>query len=104
MHTTTSTFSHSADWRNDALQINTSNRIAVTKNANDANDTYWYPPVRLMLQANKPIAPNTYFRRSIYSPKYVHRFEAKKKRKKKTPTKITHQKSIDVMLKFKWIQ
>lgn len=59
-HTTTSTFSHSDDWRKLALQMSTSNRMAVTKNANDANDTYWYPPVRLMLQANKPIAPNVY--------------------------------------------
>lgn len=40
MHMTASILIHNADWRK-VVQIKMINNIAVTKNANDANDTYW---------------------------------------------------------------
>lgn len=78
MHTTTSTFNHNDDWRKLALQMSTSNRMAVTKNANDANDTYWLPPERDMLTANKPIAPSVYLMKEIYQKTHKHTHRVRK--------------------------
>lgn len=59
-HTTNSIFSHNGDERKLALQIRISNKIRVTKNAKPARDAYCKLPVRDMLRAINPIAPNVY--------------------------------------------